>query len=223
MKNLLLFLTIAFTFLNANENPKVYSALGDVIYDNAPKVEKLKTIKIYEAKLVDIDTYMQSVEKLKEEGFALENGDTNIDKKVYLNTLRKLSKEYDQYIRNARKSFSESVKNEDSKTFEKIINTGLIDTTRNKDKIISYYFAHQEDVNASGVIQGYLDQDAKLRAEREAKRKYYKTKKQLEEEKIKRIRQTDKEEQAKLEKKLEEEVIKKKEDIIKEQKSELFN
>ena len=230
MKKILLILTILSSIVysqsikNISEvNPKVYAALGDVIYNNVSKIEKLKEMKIYEVLNEEIDIYTLKVSDLKKEGFLLEGGDKSIDKKLYLNTLRELSKYNDQYIRSAKSNFRDAVKNEDSETFEKIINTGLIDTQRHKDKIINYYFAHQEDVNASGVIQGYLDADAKLRAEREAKRKYYKTKKQLEEEKIKRIRKTDKEEQAKLEKQLEDEVIKKKEEIIKEQKSELFN
>lgn len=223
MKKIVTILTLLSTLIFAELNPKVYAALGDVIYNNIPKIEKLKEIKIYENQVADIDMYAKQVAELKEEGFAIERGDKSIDKKVYLNKLRELSKLNDHYVRSAKTNFRNAVKTEDNDTFEKIINTGLIDTQRNKDKIINYYFAHQEDVNASGVIQGYLDEDAKLRAQREAKRKYYKTKKQLEEEKIKRIRKRDQEEQAKLEKRLEEEVIKKKEEIIKEQKSELFN
>ena len=223
MKKIVTILTLLSTLIFAELNPKVYAALGDVIYNNIPKIEKLKEIKIYENQVAEIDLYAKQVAELKEEGFAIERGDKSIDKKVYLNKLRELSKLNDHYVRSAKTNFRNAVKTEDNDTFEKIINTGLIDTQRNKDKIINYYFAHQEDVNASGVIQGYLDEDAKLRAQREAKRKYYKTKKQLEEEKIKRIRKRDQEEQAKLEKRLEEEVIKKKEEIIKEQKSELFN
>jgi hypothetical protein len=207
----------------AMANPKVYAALGDVIYNNALKIEKLKEITLFADQQSEIDSYLSQVEKLKEQGYKIERGDKTIDKKVYLNKLRELSKTNDYYARYARKVFRDAIKQEDSDTFEKIINTGFIDTKRNKDKIINYYFAHQEEVNPEGVIQAYLDEDAKLRAKREAQRKYYKTKRQLEEEKIRRIRKNDAEKQAALEKKLEEEVIRKKEEIIKEQKTELFH
>jgi len=228
MKKIFFIITLLVSLVFANEvlkenNPKVYAALGDVLYNNLPKIEKLKDIKTFDPFLSEINRYARDLLKLKKQGFAIEHGDKSIDKKQYLNKLREFSKKNDAFVSSARSSFKSSLENEDSETFEKIINTGLIDTTRNKEQIIDYYFAHQEDVNASGVIQSYLDADAKLRAKREAKRKYYKSKKQLEAQKIKRIRENDKLKQAALEKKLDEEVIKKKKQIRQEQKKELFN
>jgi hypothetical protein len=204
-------------------NPEVYAALGDVVYDNALKIEKLKDIPILSSEIDTLNNYLAEVDNLKELGYAIEGGDTSIDKKRYLNILRKLTKTNDYYARYARKIFKDAIEQEDSDTFNRIINTGLIDTKRNKDKIINYYFAHQEEINPEGVIASYLQEDAKLRAQREAQHKYYKTKKQIQEEKIRRIRKNDALKQAELEKKLEEEVVRKKEEIIKEQKSELFN
>jgi hypothetical protein len=228
MKKIFLITALLVSLVFANEvltknNPKVYAALGDVLYNNLPKIEKLKDIKVFEPFIAEINRYERDLLKLKKQGFAIEYGEKSIDKKQYLNKLREFSKQNDAFVSSARSSFKDSLANEDSATFEKIINTGLIDTKRNKEKIIDYYFAHQEDVNASGVIQSYLDADAKLRAKREAKRKYYKSKKQLEAQRIKRIRENDKLKQAALEKKLDEEVIKKKQEIREEQKKELFN
>ena len=221
MKKILTLLAI-FPFLLYGANPKPYAALGDVIYDNVENIEKLKEIPKYALFKEKIESYVSKVAALKEMGYALEKGSASANKKVYLNALRTLSKENDFFLRDAKQSFKDAIEKQDSVTFEKIINTGLIDTQKNKEKIIEYYFAHQEDINASGVIQGYLDEDAKLRAKREAQRKRYKTKKQLEEEKIRRIREADKRKKEALEKQLEQEVARKKEQIRAEQKSELF-
>ncbi len=228
MKKLFLIITILSTFLLAQDatlqkTPRVYAALGDVLYNNLDEIEKLKEIDTFSSYNSEINRYMRDLSKLKKEGFRIEEGDATIDKKEYLNKLREFSKKNDYFVFLARKSFKKSLRDQDSKTFEKIINTGLIDTQRNKDKIIDYYFEHQEEINASGVIQSYLDEDAKLRAKREKQRRYYKTKKQLEAEKIKRIRANDKKKQEELEKKLDAEVTKKKKEIRAEQKKELFN
>ena len=228
MKKLFLIITILSTLLlaqdiNLQKNPRVYAALGNVLYNNLPEIEKLKEIDTFSQYTSEINRYIRDLSKLKKKGFAIEAGNVTIDKKAYLNKLREFSKKNDYFVSLARNSFKKSLSDQDSKTFEKIINTGLIDTQRNKEKIIDYYFEHQEDINASGVIQSYLDEDAKLRAKREKKRRYYKTKKQLEAEKIKRIRANDKRKQEELEKKLDAEVTKKKKEIRAEQKKELFN
>ena len=210
------------TFLLA-DNPIVYSALGDVIYENADKINNLKTISQYSAEINQIDKYVNSVEITKKQGFSIERGEKKIDKMNYLNHLRELSTTNDYFVRSAKNNFKHSLSREDSVLFSKIINSGLVDTQKYKEKIINYYFAHVEDINASGLIQSYLDEDKELSVKKEAQRKFYQTKKMKEEAKIKRIRQNDKEKQEELEKKLDEEVKAKKLEIRRNQKSELFN
>ncbi len=217
----IIFITFFATILLAH-NPKVYSALGDVIYDNVNKISKLEDIQQYEIYSDKIAQYRYDVENTKIYGLAIEAGDTNIDKKEYLNKLRTLSQSNDFFIRSVKRKFKTSLEEEDSLLFSKLINSGLLDTKANKDEIINYYFSHVEDINASGVIQTYLDNDAKLRAKKEAQRKLYKTKQMKEEERIARIRKIDKEKQAELEKKLEDEVVRKKLEIRENQKNELF-
>ena len=210
------------TFLLA-DNPIVYSALGDVIYNNVGKINNLKTISQYNSEINKIDEYVSSVEKTKKNGFSIQRGEKKIDKMDYLEHLRELSITNDYFVRSAKNNFKSSLSNEDSVLFSKIINSGLVDTQKYKEKIINYYFAHSEDINASGVIQAYLDEDKELRVKKETQMKLYQTKKMREEAKIKRIRKNDKEKQEALEKKLEAEVKAKKIQIREEQKSELFN
>lgn len=210
------------TFLFAN-NPIVYAALGDVIYNNVDKINNLKSISQYSAEIDKIDKYVSSVEKTKKSGFSIERGEKKINKIDYLNSLRKLSKTNDYFVRSAKKNFKQAISKEDSLLFSKIVNSGLVDTQKYKEKIINYYFEHAEDINASGIIQSYLDEDKKLKAKKEIQVKHYQSKKMREEAKIRRIRKEDKEKQEALEKKLDAELKAKKRQIREEQKSELFN
>lgn len=216
----ILIITLLTTLLNASY-PKVYSALGDVIYENAEKIEKLEDIEIYSIYKVDIEKYVTEVNKTKEEGFTLESAADKEAQKAYLTSLRALSKQNDFFTRSAQSNYKNAIKEENSFLFSQLINTGLIDTQKHKEEIIDYYFKHAEDINASGVIQSYLDEDALLKEKKDAQSAKYKTKKMLEAEKIKRIRQNDIDAQKKLEKKLQDEVNKKKLQIRTDQKKEL--
>jgi hypothetical protein len=219
MKKIILILLA--TLLSA-KNPIIYSALGDVIYNNVDKIQSLKDINKYESEFAKIVKYVDDVKIAKSQGFAIEDGNANIDKIQYLDKLRDLSKINDYFVRSANQSFMDSLKSQDNVLFSQMINCGLVDNEANKEKIIDYYFAHTEDIHAFGVIQNYLNEDLKLKKAKEAQKKLYKSKKMKEEEKIKRIRERDQAEQAKLEKKLDDEVKSKKLQIRNEQKSELF-
>jgi hypothetical protein len=215
------FLILLFSTLLFAQNPRAFAALGDVIFNNADKIEKLKDIdeyKIYDKK---IDKYVADVKKAKKDGFALVNGSKNITKLEYLNELRKLAKTNDFFVRSVDAFYESSKKEQNSRLFSQIINSGLFDTKEHKKEIINYYFAHQEDMNTTGVIQSYLDEDAKLRAKREAQQRRIKSKKEREAERIRRIREEDKRQKERLEKRLQEELQKKKEEIREYQKEEL--
>jgi len=218
----LLLLTLTLTFLSAN-NPKPYSALGDVIYNNVQLIDSLKNISAYKLYINDISQYVKEVQSAKKDGFALEKGSKKINKKEYLNRLRKLSKTNDYFLRGIQSSYISSMNTNNYNLFSEIINSGLIDTKKNKAEIIDYYYKHQEDINASGVIEDFLNNDAKLKALKDAQKRRYKTKKMLEEEKIKRIRDRDRKAQEDLEIKLQNELQNKKIKIREAQKKELAN
>ncbi|QOP45009.1 hypothetical protein [Sulfurimonas paralvinellae] len=212
----LLFSTILFA-----QNPIAFAALGDVIYNNVDKIAKLKNIdeyKIYDKK---IEKYVSDVKNAKKEGFALENGSTAVTRKAYLNKLRNLAKTNDFFVHSVESSYEAAKKNQNSRLYSQIINTGLLDTNERKKEIIDYYFAHQEDMNVTGLIQSYLDEDAKLRAKKEAQQKRIKSKKEREAERIREIRENDRRQQELLEKKLQKELEEKKLEIREYQKEEL--
>lgn len=218
----ILFLISLFLTQLFSKNPDVYSALGDVIYDNAQNIEKLESIDYFDMYDEKIKKYIQKVNSLKTLGYKIEKGELSESKKEYLIGLRKLSQDNDFFTRTAKKAYEDAMTNENSKLFSEIINTGLIDVNEQKKEIIDYYFAHQQDINASGVIQTFLEEDAKLKDLKEAELRKQKTKKERELEKIKQIREKDKLEQKALEDKLQKEVEQKKKKLREEQKEELL-
>jgi len=220
MKNIILFIFVFLVALYA-ENPKVYSALGDVIYNNAPNIEKLASIKEFSSFKPKIEKYIDDVNKTKKIGFDLELGYQVVDKKAYLDTLRRLSKTNDFFIREVDIKFRNALRTENSKLFDKMINSSLLNTQKYKSDIIEYYFNHSNELNTTGLIQHYLDEDAALKAKQEAQRKRYKTKRQRELERIKYLREKDKLEQEKLEKQLEKKLKEKKLEIREYQEKEL--
>ena len=213
----ILFLTLS---LNAS-NPKPYSVLGDLIYNNANNIKNLKYINSYKLNKSKIREYIKEVNNTREYGFDLQKGINNKDKKIYLNKLRKLAKMNDQYFRDAKNAFNISIKKNDYMLFGDVINSGLIDIETNKETILNYYYKNSDKIEKKGILKNILDEDAKQKALREAMRKRYKTKKQLELERIKRIRENDKLAKLKIEEELKKDLKQKKIEIRKNQEKEL--
>jgi len=216
----LILITLMTTFLCAH-NPNPYAALGDVIYDNVSNIESLKLLDSYRLYADDIDKYVSEVDEAKIQGYELEKAATSKTKNEYLNRLRTLSKTNDYFLRSINNKYKESMKKNDYKLFLQIINSGLINTQKKKKEIINYYYTNKENIDSTGVIDTFLEEDAKLRLKKDRQKKHYKTKKQLEAEKIKRIRENDKAAQKKLEEDLQKDVNTKKAEITKIQRKEL--
>lgn len=199
------------------ENPKVYSALGNVIFENAQKIKNLKIIDKFAPYKIKIDEYMLNVSETKKLGFAVESGQKNELKSQYLEKLRKLSKINDYFFRSTQSVLKSSINTQDNKLFIEILNSDMIDTQKYKSEIMAYYKKHSKEISPNSIIQEFIDEE-------NAKNKRYKgkTKKQLIEEKMRRIRKNDKARQEALENRLSKEVELKKEKIRQEQERELF-
>ena len=166
---------LAFVYISLfAQNPSIYSSLGDVIYDNVDNIKKLKKIKGYDSFTFKIDKYVKNVDDAKKLGYAIESGNRSKTNLEYLAKLRELSNINDYFFRSAYTRFEESIKNEDNDLFIDIVNTGLIDTKKHKNKIIGYYNLHSDDIDSSGVIQNIIDEE---NAKKSKKKSYYKTKK----------------------------------------------
>lgn len=213
MKKLVLLSLLA--TLALAQNPRVYSALGDIIYDNISKIEKLKQTAEFSVLESKIDKYIEDVQNTKKDGFSIESNDKNINKGEYLSKLRELSKSNDFFVREVKNYFVESIKTQDNRLFIATVNSGLIDTKAHKQEIVNYYLKHSGDIDASGVIQGFLNENVAIK-KRTKKRKTH-----IEVNNIKRIRQRDKRLEEAVRKSLEDELIQKKKVIRADQEREL--
>jgi hypothetical protein len=219
-KTIILFLFI--TQLIA-QNPKIYSSLGDIIYNNVDGVESLKNIKSFANNTLEIDTYVRDVKNVKAFGLQAEKAQDPKDIKLYLFKLRNLGKRWDIFHKKANLYFEDSMQNKDNEVFLKIVETGLIDTKIYKDTIMSYYHENCEGMKVGKIIQGYLDEEEKIRLKMAKKHKKRLTKEQIQKAKIKRIRRNDRLKREALERKLEEQLQKEKARIREEQLRELKN
>jgi len=216
----IIFLSFLTTFLFA-QNPKVYSALGDIIYDNAPKIQNLQMIPQYSKYKENINNYILKVKNAKKIGYAIELGDTTIDKKEYLNIIRKLSKTNDFFQRTTINFFKESIKKQNDQLFLQTLNSGLIDTKKYKADIFEYYFSNSNNIKTCDILQNMIDEDKLLKQKQKLAKRNQLTKKQIQEAKIKRLRANDEAKQEALQKQLEEKLLRKKSQIRKEQLEEL--
>ncbi|WP_455756970.1 hypothetical protein [Sulfurimonas sp.] len=201
------------------KNPKVYSALGDVIFDNAQKIKNLKQIDKYASYKTKIDEYILNISETKKLGLVVESGKKDELKSQYLEKLRKLSKINDYFFRSTENAFKSSLQTQNHKLFIEILNSNMIDSQKYKSEIMDYYNKYSKEIKPNKIIQDFIDEN---NAKKNKKRYKGKTKEELLEEKMRRIRQHDKERQEALERRLSKEVELKKEKIRQEQERELF-
>lgn len=222
MKKLLLTLLISIPLLvqASPQNPVVYSALGNNIYNNEIAIEDLLELKEFQVYKDRIINYLKDVRKTKKMGFAIEKGDTSISKGTYLKKLRVLSKENDFFVKTVNSNFKFAIKNKDNKLFVHSIDSNLLDIKRYKKMICSYYYSHEDEISEYGDVLTTL---IKGLESKKVKKKVYKgkTKQQVQDEKMRRIRLKDKQKQEAIQKALEAELEKKKANIRKTQKEEL--
>ena len=151
MKAIVLFF-VMMSSLFAIVYPKVYSSLGDKIYDNAPKIEKLSKIKEYKEFEDKIDNYIKDVKDAMSLGYALEYKLSKNNEK-YLKQLRELAKTNDFFVKSANSMFKKSMKTDNYELFVNIIDTGLIDLDRNKEIILEYYNANKNNIPLRGKLK----------------------------------------------------------------------
>jgi hypothetical protein len=200
------------------QNPRIYSAIGDKVYNNVENINNLKNLTAYPYDANKIDAYVKEVNTEKEKAFKIEEGDKSIDAKAHLNKLRELSKGNDAFARDVDAYFNKALKEKNSILFLEIVNSGLLDTKKNKEKIMNYYIKHQDEINPEGAIQQFLDESKELERRRAA---WALAQKRKEAERVKHLREKDKAEAEALERKLSEEVKRKKREIREHQKKEL--
>ena len=149
MKKYLLLLLTALTLLA--ENPKSFSALGDVIYDNVETFKELESLSVMTPYNKDIEGYIKEAKRVKKMGFALDAKEEGVVAKEYLAALRALSVKHDKVIQFSRSSFKEAIEKEDATTVNYMIVNGVIDPTDYQSELINFYEEFGEDNNLSGI------------------------------------------------------------------------
>jgi len=216
MKKLLLTLLISVPMYA--QNPVIFAALGDVIYNDADKFGQLADLTIMHDYKPVIDDYLESVEKSKKMGFAVDSNDTAIDAKGYLKELRLLSTKHDAIVLNAQKRFEEAMQDEDSETITNMIKIGIVNPQEYKNQLIQYYEDYAEDQNLSIIEPMY--KEYKLACEENAS-KPGNAEAAKNEEVINRMRATDKASKEALTRSVKEECEREKQSVMQEQKKAL--
>lgn len=218
MKTFLILCILVFSLFG--NTPKIYTSLGDAIYNNLINIQSLSKLKEYDSYREKIDTYTSDVNKAKELGFEIALGEKSELKLDYLKNIRKLAKVNEYFLRSVNTNFKKALKTHDNNLFIALVNSKMLNTAKYKKEILRYYKQNKDALSSVGIIQKYLNEE---KTNKKKRKKYTKTKKQGELDRIKRIRKNDKLNQEAFERNLDKELEEKKKKIRETQERELFN
>lgn len=168
------FLIAGIAVLGLAENPKIYSGLGDMIYDNMESMSRLSDIKAMAKYNESIDAYLEKCQEVRKNGFDLEkNKPTPVETKAYLNSLRSLEKEHAYYLRMTNAALLQAIHNNDYETYSELIKSGLIDIEKNSDNIIGFYLQNRNENNSLVEVEDFMkyQEELKKRENQEAARR----------------------------------------------------
>lgn len=220
MKKLALWIWFMTAALMAN--PVIYAGLGDIVYDNVPKIEALSEVGAMTNERPKIDQYLQMCADTKTAGYALDKGPRDEAKEHnYLVILRKLNAQYEYYVHVAHTALNNSMADNDYANFSGLIQTGLIDIDKNGDEIVAFYEGHK-GMGTLVEVEDYIEYQTKMKKlekrEQTQRHEVYKSYKQ------RRIEQVRERQEAKKEARLQEvneEADRKKEELRRMQQEEL--
>lgn len=219
MKKILIISMLSLTLFA--KNPSIYSQLGDTVYNNSTAIEKLSGIEEFSSYKKEIQEYIIDVESTKKEGFAIESGDKSVDDAHYLKKLRELYKKDRNFLRISETAFKESMKNDNVRLFEQLINSGAVELQEYEKSIIEFYTMHKDEISLSDEPRLFVEESLKQsRSEIEAREAA--RKRESEAERIRWLREKDKKKEERERKLIEEELLKQKREIREYQKEELL-
>jgi len=206
MKTIFIFSLLS-SLLLAN-NPIAFRTISNPIYNNTDKILKLRDLEQYERYTDKVNNYYFDVDAIKDTGFEIDKKNKSVNIKEYLNNLRVLIKVNNFFVKLINLDFRNSMIDEDSKTFIDCVNSGLIDVKKTKKMIMKYYHSHQNEIDPTGIIQTYLDEEERIRKAREARLRARPTREEILAARIKRIRAIAKRKKDAQTKKIKEEFLK---------------
>ncbi len=194
------------------QNPKIYSALGDEIYDNLFSIINLQKIDYYKKDSQKIYKYEMSVLNTKQNGFDIQNNKYTITKAQYLEELRGLSKINTSYIRSSEILFNKAIEEGNSEQFNSLIATGIIDINKYRNEIFNYYLSHKDSIYVTVEIQNVIDEQTKTKKQK-AKIKSHNSQRYIDYRRIQSIREADRRKKERYEQLLQKELEEKKLEI----------
>jgi hypothetical protein len=171
MKKALLPLLLATCLMGAN--PKLYSGLGDTIYDAMPKLSELADVEAVAKHRNNIEAFLGKCRSTKDRGFALDKGaKEKAETQDYLKRLRTLNRDYEFYVHVAEDALNRSMRNNDYRSFAALIQTGLIDFEKDSKRIVGFYKLHKKGKPIEEIEDyiAYQKELRKLKAKEKAKR-----------------------------------------------------
>lgn len=177
-----LFMIFIFVTLFAQTNldrysPKIYSRLGDEIYESVKNIKKLQQISRANDLEVRMKRYLNGVQDAKKLAYKIESMNKIELAPEYLNRLRELYKEKEYFRKIAKYKLTESIQQDNKYKFISLINNGFIDANSYKSNIIVYYKRYGEEIISSKKVQDIVDQYNKSLRKKTYKKKSVKTKK----------------------------------------------
>lgn len=158
------FLFAAIAVLGLAENPKIYSGLGDLIYDDMESMSRLSDIKAMTKYNESIDTYLEKCQTVRQSGFDLEkNKPTPAETKAYLNRLRSLEKEHAYYLRMTNTALLQAIQTNDYETYSELIKSGLIDIETNSEDIVGFYLQNRNEHNVLAEVEDFMKYQEELK------------------------------------------------------------
>ena len=152
----LLFLTF-FSLQLFAINPKIYSLLGDMIYNNADEFQKFSNITTKIDEKREIAQYVIQCKKLKEEGFLIESGDKKYSINDYFNRLKIFSRENDHYIKLINLRFSDAIDSNDIRVFIGLVDLTIVNKDERRDKIEMFISSHEDETKNTNYYKTYKE------------------------------------------------------------------
>ncbi len=144
MLRLLLIITVSISIWA--DTPKLYSSLGDLIYDNMESISRLADIKVMSKHDESIARYIGNCKMAHKHGLALNIDDPDAKAvKNYLEELRALDKERIAFIQISDRLLSKSIEEDDLESYSELIKSGVTDIERDSDRIIDYYLRYRNE------------------------------------------------------------------------------
>jgi hypothetical protein len=120
LKLLVLFLT---PLILLAQNPKIYSSVGDPLYDDLKSILKLSDLHSFKPHREAMKRFVTEVQEAKSEGFALDRQKDQDRAKTYLEALRALSKRNIQWRRTIKEVMAASIRTDFEARYRQIIGT----------------------------------------------------------------------------------------------------